>query len=163
MLALNTSRKFRSFLWKHPAYRQHPTGWVLSSLSYGQPGSETTIRFLLWIKEQLKKVSTSLHSQTTCAHCLHAHQQGGCLLSPHLRAWLLAVLVEGGCEQKRQAQCRGVSGEPPAPRMLLSILPLPLSSTALQQQTPNLPRKQIQPSGSSLSRACSSHAESTLK
>lgn len=63
---LNISRKYRSFLWEHPAYRKHPTGWVLPSLSYGQPSPETMTTFLFWIKEQLKKVSTSFQSDHVC-------------------------------------------------------------------------------------------------
>lgn len=105
-------------------------------------------------------------SQTMCAHCLHAHQHGFLpSFPPTLRAWLSGVFVEGGCEQKRQAQCRGVSGKPPAPKMLFSILPLPLSSTALQRHTPQPPddaSKQNQPTGSSLRRAWSSQGRSML-
>lgn len=165
LLVLNISKKYRSFLWEHPAYRKHRTDWVLSSLSYGQPGPETAIQgFSFGSKSNFKRFPVP-SSQPMCAHCLHAHQH-----LPSLYSQSLAV----GCvcgkrlwtEETRQ--CRGVSGRPPAPKMLFSILPLPLSSTALQQQTPQPLKeapKQNQSTGSSLRRAWSSQlgSESTLK
>lgn len=42
-MLLKISRKYRAFLWEHSAYQKHPAGWVLSSLSHGQPGSEIRI------------------------------------------------------------------------------------------------------------------------
>lgn len=157
---LNISQKHKPFLWEHPSHRKHPAGWVLSNLSYGQPSPETTIRSLLWIKEQFKKVSRSLQSAHVCP-C-----SPGLLPCPALRAWLSGVFLEGGCEQKRPAQSTGVPAKPPAPKMPFPIPPLPLSSTALQGQTPQppngAPKSAKSANGSSLRRAWSSQGRSTL-
>lgn len=75
---------------------------------------------------------------------------------PNLRGLLLHAFMEGGCEQQRQAECRGLWGKPPAPKVLSSILSLPWSGTTLRQQTPEPPDdapKQNQPSGAPLWRA----------